>query len=542
MKKLLKTATLAVALVGFQLCEAQKINVSWSEISKIETQFKTMVNGNQGEIIKLSYQYEGGGLFGKKQTVTPILTKYDTRFKELASKSYTSSEEGSRVSGIIKAKDYIYLMTNKYDKEAKSTSYFAQAININTLNTEGSIKNFGSFSASGGGLFSSVEESSVRFLQSQDSSKILVFALTPYNKRENEKYYIGVYDSKLNKLWDRTVELPYLDKFVELYDYFVTNEGNVGVIFKHYDQEVKKESTRKDGERVPAYTTKLILYTDAKTQTPEMAFDVNKKFIHAITLTNEGSSNFSMFGLYKTKETGKITGYFTCTIDTKSSQIGVKKMEDFPTDLVEQLDKDDQGSKKEKDPGFAPYFRLEKVLVRDNGSHDYIIQYYKKVIRESTSSSSSGFSGVSITRTRTYIDYYYGNIIDINISTAGKATFTRIPKFQASTDFNAASNFLATTLNNKLFVFFNDDKDNVDREMTRKPDACTRFGNSVLVMATVDEKGQFAREIIFSNKDLPVTTCINESRIVAKNRLCLYARKIDAFSGSKDMFGLLEIK
>lgn len=44
-----------------------------------------------------------------------------------------------------------------------------------------------------------------------------------------------MYDTDLKKLWEQTVELPYLDKYIDILDHVVTNEGKVGVLIKHYD-------------------------------------------------------------------------------------------------------------------------------------------------------------------------------------------------------------------------------------------------------------------------------------------------------------------
>ncbi len=529
---------------------AQKATITWGEMSKKETQFEQMINGSDGEIIKLSTEVKGGGgLFGigANFKYLPILTKYDKRFNEIKSNNFPADEKGTRMNGFLRLKNLIYLMSNRYDKETKSTNYFAQPINVNTLNTEGGLVNFGSFEARSGGIFSGVSESLVNFVQSKDSSKLLVFALTPYKKKENEKYYMAVYDNDMKKLWEKTIELPYEDKYVLMFDYFITNTGAVGILFKHYDQEVKKESVKVDGARVPAYKTKLLIY-DAKISNPkEIVFNVDNKFIENVDLTTDASDNLTMFGTYKTKESGHLTGYFISSIDRQNNSTTLKKMEAFPQELNDLLDEDNQGLKKEKDPGPQIFFRLRESLQRDNGSLDYLLEYYRVVehtVNRNNGMGSIGGGTVSIgsTSSYTYRMYYYGDILDINISKTGKSTFVRIPKMQESKDFTMCSGFVAQTYGNKLFLFYNDDKDNVTRDLTKKPETCTRFGKSSFVMTTIDEKGAFTRDELFSNKDLPVTTCIKYCSKLAKNKISLYAQKIDALSASKDMLGCLELK
>lgn len=518
------------------LAQSQKATITWGTESKKESAFGGLIMGDNGEMLKLSYEYKGGGLFGGKQTVTPSITRYDTRFNEQKTNTFTADENGIRMNGFLRVKNLIYLMSSKYDKDSKSTNYSAQPVNVSTLNPEGALINFGSFDATrGGGLFASTTESTVKFIQSKDSSKLLVFAMTPYNKKENEKYYMAVYDDNMKKIWEKTVELPYQDKFVVLHDYFVTNKGEVGVLFKHYDQEVTKESVKVDGERVPAYKTKLLIYNNTNTAPPEIVLNVNNKFVNNLDLTTDATDNLTLFGLYKTKESGHVTGYFITSIDRKTNAVSLKKMEAFPQELLELIDEDDQASKKEKDPGLQAFFQLRDVLQRDNGSLDYILEYYRK--DEHTTQNNRGYS-------RTYYTYALGDIIDINVTPNGKTTFVRVPKMQYSADWWPFSSFVALTVKNKLYLFYNDDKDNIVRDLTKKPERCTNFGKSTFTMTTIDEKGEFTRGALFSNKDMDITNFTTYCKRLSKNKINLYATKINAsiFTASKDMLGCLEIK
>lgn len=512
---------------------AQKANVMWGELSKKETSFQGLVNCSNGNIVKLSYEEQGGGFLGGKKTVTPILTSYDSKFNELKENSFSAEEDGMRTNGFLKVKDKIYLQSSKYDKETKSTGYYAQAIDLNTLNPVGNTISFGSFEARSGGWFSSARESQVNFIQSRDSSKLLVFALTPYTKKENEKYYLAVYDEAMNKLWDKTVELPYEDKYVIMFDYFITNKGDVGVLFKHYDQEVKKESVKVDGARVPSYKTKLLIYNKNTTNPKEMIFDVDNKFVENVDLSTDASDNLTLFGTYKVKESGHLTGYFISSIDPVSQKITLKKMEQFPQALNELLDEDDQGLKKEKDPGPQIWFKFRESLIRDNKSEDFLLEFYKKT--QVTVSDERG-------RSRTYYTYEFGDIIDINITQSGKSTFVRIPKMQYSTDFTMCSGYISMIYGNKLCLFYNDDKDNITRDLAKKPEACKKFGKSSFVMTILDDKGEFTREQLYSNDDMPVTTCTIYCNKLGKNKISLYAQKINALSRAKDMLGYLELK
>jgi hypothetical protein len=50
---------------------AQKVSINWGEESKKELSFYELVRGDKTDLIKLSFDSKGGGLFSKP-TLTPI--------------------------------------------------------------------------------------------------------------------------------------------------------------------------------------------------------------------------------------------------------------------------------------------------------------------------------------------------------------------------------------------------------------------------------------------------------------------------------------
>jgi hypothetical protein len=523
MKKLVYLAMLLIATTS----NAQQANVTWGPLSKTDTKFAAIVRGENNEMIKLSFLVSGG-MFSKKRE-TPVLTRYDNKMNEIASKEYTADEDGMSFDNLLSLKNKIYLFTSKYEKSDKTTAYYAQRININTLNPEGKVIALGSFTA-----VSKYNQSTVKFEPSADSSKLLMFGLTPYNRKENEKYYMSIYDLELNKLWENTVELPYLDKFVDVIDYFVTNDAEVGVLLKHYDQEVKKEAIKVDGTKVPSYKTKLLTYAKGTAKPQEFVLNIGDKFVHELKLTADENNNLNLFGLYKNKYNGHVNGFFTTQIDRVTKQVTQKKLEAFPEELIAAVKVDKQASEKEKDPGLYANFNVYDVVKRNNGSIDYILQYYAKIQRE-RSSNNSMFSTI-------YYEYVYGDIIVVNVASNTKTTITRIPKMQSTSPFDLTNGFKSTTYKNKLVLFYNDDKDNIDKDLSKKPESFTRPGKSSFVMCVVDENGTFTRQELFSNRELPVTVCPMRSYNITPAKISLYAQKIGMAIGTKDMLGVIELK
>ena len=523
-----KYLCIGLAAMCMNTVKAQKVKVNWGEESKIELDYNSFVNGEGSDMIKLCMEGHGGGLFSKK-TITPVLARYNDKLAEMTVRKYEVEDNGIKFNNLLSIKGKIFMFTSEYDKESKSTIYYSQEINIKNLSPVGKPVNLGSFEA-----LNRSSQSSVGFIISKDSSKIMALALSPYSKKENEKYYMAVYDNTMKKLWDNTVELPYKDKFIKVLSSIVTNDGKVGVIIKHYDQEVTKESLRGDDSRIPSYKTKFLLYESGIKTPTEFLLNTNDKFVHTLQLTNDRNNNLTLFGLYKNKYNGYISGFFTTNINKVTKEVTASKMEAFPEDLVTQIKTDKQGSDKEKDPGLGQAFRLEKIIDRNDGSKDYLLEYSLEVFHPGS------YNGKYTTPP--YWTYDYGDIIDINIKSDNKIFITRIPKMQSSVNIRIYSNFQALPYQDKLTLFYNDEKDNIDREIQRKPDDVRKFGKSVLAMAVIDAKGNLTRSAVYDHREMNLTTCIRECRVLDNRRIGLYAQKGGGlFSSAKDMIGILEV-
>jgi hypothetical protein len=506
--------------------QAQKVKVSWSEESKKELEYGSLVQGNGLEMVKLCFEAEGGGLFSRK-TVTPILSRYDNALHEKGMRTFTVDQPGMKFDNLLSVKDNLFLFTNYYDKKEKTTTFYAQKIDNKSLNPAGRPVTLGVMEA-----ISRHSQSTVAYELSKDSSKIMVFGLSPYSKKNNEKYYMAVYTNSMEKLWDNTVELPYRDKFIDVLDYIVTNDGSVGVILKHYDKEVKREDVREDGARVPAYKTKLLLYAKGESKPKEFVLNLQDKYVHTMEVTSDKAGNLTLFGLYKNRYDGYVNGYFVAVIDQASSGVAVRKMEAFPVDMLTLVEKDKQGSDREKDPGLSTHFTLADVVEREDGTTDYLLEYYKMVWRTRRSGNF----------TYTYPDYYYGDIIDVHVNGSAPTGFVRLPKWQHTADTKLYSSFKAVSTKNNLVIFYNDDRDNIERDLAKRPDDMVRFDKSVLAMAKIDAKNNLSRSMVYDHRDMKLTTCINASKRLSPSKIGLYAlRGMGIFTAAKDMVGLLEV-
>lgn len=517
---MLKYLSLSLFLLPVSYALGQKVTINWGPESKTELTYYSFVRGQGSDMIKLCFEEN-------RKSILPVITGYNNNLQEQATNSITVNEDGIKFDQFLSLQNNLFFFTNKYDKKAKTTSFFCQPLNIKTFKPEGSNMDLGTFDA-----VKKSEQSTVDYSISKDSSKVLMMGLSPYSKNEAEKYYLAVYDNKMTKLWSNTVELPYKDKYVDILSNIVTNDGQVGIVLKHYENETLKEDVRKNGKKAPSYTTKLLLYSKGDSKPHEFKIDIGDKFVHTLSLADEDGKDLVLFGLYQLKAEGNVNGYFLAKVNSSTKKVTLNNLNAFPEALLSLVKKDKQGSDKEKDPGLGDNFKFVRAVSRNNGDKDYLLEFrYSRLITVRTQYSSYS-----------YWLHTFGDIIDINVKPDGKHVLARIPKYQQAMDDSKFLSFKALPYKDKLLFFYNDDNKNLQRDLSEKPEEI-KFGkeNATFAMATIDADGNVSRSVLINSKETKFTTAVNVSFRVAENKIALYASKGGRFSKSKDMIGLLEV-
>jgi hypothetical protein len=529
MRKLLKPVLFLFIISTFSTALlAQSFDVSWGDKAKLKYDFDDAVPIGGGKTIVLKLKASGGGLFGGGVKYTPILMLVNENTETLKENELSIEEKNSVIKGFEKYGKNVFFLYSAYDKETKNTSVYALKIDEKTL-APISKTTLGTYESDSKG-----DQAQATYKLSQDSSKVLLFVEGPERKKENKKFYVGVFDTDLKKQWAKEIELPILEKFVSIYDMDVTDDAKVFVAIKHYDKEVKRETVRENGEKIPSYVYKLLVYASGNAKEKEITFNTNNNFIQGTKLTYNKNGTVTVAGLYKQKHNGRINGAFYATFDGNSSEVKNPKMVAFDPELIRLVDKDGFGNKKESDPGLSSHFRINHILPRPNGSVDLISEYYTLDISYVYDKYGS----------RTYYRYQYGDIVNTNIDKDGKAVFTRIPKnqkFIAEVPFSLFLGYYPLIYKDKLVLLFNDDKDNIDRDLEKKPDDIMKFKNSVLAAATIDTKGGLSRQAIFSNDDEDYIALPRNFARVSENTILISSDLIKLFK-KRTRFGIMKIK
>ena len=525
-----------LSILIYSNTNAQKFNVSWNEKQKLTFEYDDAVSLANGKSILLKKESKGGKVsimgIGGRPKIKYTLVLADKNMEVLKEQEVEVEEKNSNLKGFEKFGNNVYFIYTSYDKETKNTTLTAQKINQETLSVSASttLATFESDSKS--------DQAVTSFWRSSDSSKVMVFAEGPERKKENKKIFFTIFDNDLKKIWSKDTELPMLDKNCFIYDFDMSNEGKVYVAVKQYDKAVSRETIRRNSRKVPSYVYKMFIY-DQKTPAPkEITFDLGDNFVHGTKIAFNKSGTVTVAGLYKKKYSGNITGAFYANLDPVTGAIKNPKLVEFPTEMLTLVDKDNFGSDKTSDPGLYDEFRIRAILTRANGSVDLVSEYYD--VEEIVRNNNNG-SGITFSVSRVDYLYYYGDVINTNIDKDGKATFTRLPKNQKFMNSEIFMGIKPFVYKDNLVILYNDDKDNVDRDLSKKPDDIMKFKNSVFVAATIDMKGNLSREAIFSNDDDDYITLPRNTIKVTDNSYIIVADLLKIFK-RRTKYGVLTVK
>jgi hypothetical protein len=529
LSRISRTFTLLVFMLIASTTYAQKFDVKWGDNAKMKFDFDDAVPLANGKflILKIEYKQRAFG-FGKRPELnySASLVLVGADMATIDEKDLSVDENDASLRGFEKFGNNIYLMYSAYEKSSKTTSFYALKIDENTLTTKSKFM-LGSFESD-----KKDDQATPTYQLSSDSSKVLLLVEGPWRKKENEKFYLGVFDTDLKKLWSKQIELPIEQRHMDIQDQDLTNDGRVFMAIKHYEKEVSRESVREDGSRVPSYVYKILVFSETSPKEKEMRLDVGGNFIHATKIVTNKDGSLTLAGLYKRKHNGNLNGAFYARIEPGASELKNPKMVEFPTDMLELVDKDNYATTKDKDPGLYPNFRIRHIMSRSNGSVDLISEYYKVKIVRSTDSR-----GI----TKTTYHYYFGDIVNTNIDNQGKAVFTRVPKNQKGTDMTLFLGYYPIIYNDKLIILYNDDEDNIERDLSKAPDDMVSFKKSVLAAAIIDSKGNLSRQTIYSHRGEDYVATPRFTNRMTDTRYLIGSDLMKTFK-RRTRFGILDLK
>ncbi len=479
--------TLSILFFSIKDVNAQKGSLTWDPLpASSKHDYYESVKLINGQIIakKLDQKYSLHLILLDANAEIIAENKMNTE-KETYYKSGELKQFGSNIF-------YIYQTFN--NDKTDNINYYALKIDPKSLSILDKI-DLGTFTVNFNESYST-GSTFIKYRTSPDLSKVLLFCESPKSEKDSKQISIKVFNTDLKQLWSKQFLMPGSNMFIQILDCDLNNDGDVYVSSKKYDEALTDKVKREKQEKSSSYTFKLGLYN--KEGLKDVKINIQGKFIQNTCIYQKNDGTIDVTGLYKQNFNGGITGIFYSILDKKTLELKDVKTIDFPEKVINEANINAFINKKNKlvDVGMSPYYKIQQVIPRKNGSANYILQYHYSTIEDQYTAGNIFNSGSSGTVARNELF----DIIIVNVSNDGKAIYTRIPKVQNSGIGPDYKDFYAIPTDEKLIIIYNDNEENLENGMENKS-INKRFDKTVLVAATISNTGTLTRDIIYKDEE-----------------------------------------
>ncbi|MBO6518239.1 MAG: hypothetical protein JJ975_17010 [Bacteroidia bacterium] len=354
--------------------------------------------------------------------------------------------------------------------------------------------------------------------RSRDSTKLLVFANTPFKRARNAKDEVSVVvlDQDFSVIWDDKLTIPYTEKSFSVQDYDVDNHGNVYILGKLYKEKSKRERKK------PVATYKLLAYTEEGSHREEYGLNLSDKFISEIDYIVKDNGDLLCAGLFSNQNSRNAAGAFYLEIEQESMDVLTENIVDFGLDFFTEGMSDRQERKvkkkvsKGKDVEFTEYDVRHLVEKEDGGLVMVAEQYF---VRVTSSTDANG-------RTTYTYHYYYNDIIVVSFDEDGEIEWNeKIQKVQYSVnDGGYLSGFNLIVHGDVMHFFFVETGNNVPDLGYTKQSNREDWRRSHLVHATVDIDGEKTIESMGRLEKLDFVPVPRKFRTMNDGRSVIYLK------------------
>jgi hypothetical protein len=521
----------------FHFSFAQEINVKWGKDYQFpkRSYIKKIIGEDATGFYVLRSQGERNNREGEM-----ILERYSTDNITLLSSSKISvpkiKGESVRYEQILYLNGNLILFTSYYDKTEGTNAVYAQFLDeTGRVNSE--VRQLNKFPA-----LQRKNTGDFEIVVSQDSSMILICSSEPFEKYSNEKLSYRVFDLELNPIWSTELELPYSGKELKISNHILDNTGNVHMLAK----VIRKDKNEK-GQANYYFTILSYIYKDDAVKEYELSLrdksisdiafklspsgDLVAAGFYSNTTRGQQTSNTQFgFNIMSTQEQKSlVAGTFYMKIDQRNQKVISRGIKEFDKSFLSEF-----MSSKNIDKGKELYsYLIDHLIIREDGGAILVGEQY-------FSSMICNYDPRTGIRNCNY-HYYYNDIVVVNINPDGSIDWARkVPKKQHSVnDRGFYSSYICVYDSQKLFLLFNDNAKNIGQQDERRIRYMNNAQRAIVMLATVDNKGNVKRSPLFSAKDQKVIVRPKIFKQTGANSGIMYGQKRKTYKMGRMLFSAI---
>jgi hypothetical protein len=358
---------------------------------------------------------------------------------------------------------------------------------------------------------------------SNDSTKLFQLRKPKQDKSESHIYQLKIWDREINEKVSVEIELPYKGREFSVYDISLSESNNLHMLARINIPRSER------GPDDPSFYYTIVTINPASGESNTFDVKLSNLFVRDVSLRFDQQGNAFCVGIYSDKRNlSNITGTFYFKIDVNTGAVSAESVQDFQAEIIKMLN--NSNSERRRNSEIRANIEVKEIVTRpDGGSYILFEEEYVQVV---TTSNPNG--GTTTTR------YYHNNdILFMNIDESGKILWqTVFPKQQVSTnDGGRLNSFAARMYKDKLYILFNDDKENADTPDFKNNIYPQTTKNTMPVVMVVNNDGVSEKIPLLAKSELTRDYDIkfNNSKDLGTNRSSLIA-----FRASKGCCSMLK--
>lgn len=392
----------------------------------------------------------------------------------------------------------IILLSALYDGRANENTLQVQKIDKSTLTLKDRPKKVANIEAK-----RRMNKGGFDYAISRDSSKILMYANLPYNRRGREQLSLTVYTDNLMQQWTKEVELPFEDRDFQVESYEVDRDGNVYILGRLIDRNnISFFSNR------PYYSYVIVAYRNNGKDVKQYDVSLGDDFITDLTIRVGNDGDLICAGFYSERTTQSMKGSFFSKINADTKRMYDIKKGEFDAEFLAQFMSQRRANKKRE----LYNYRVDKLVLRSDGGALIVAEQFYVIVTTRTDAN-----GMQTTTTT----YHYNDIITINMNPDGSIAWaTRIPKRQIDGT-GQFSSYAMTISKGKIYFMYNDHPKNLTRTHYRK---IKNFNGrrSVVTLAVLSPDGTYKKYPMFNNRDEQIIMQPKVSQQVSPDEMIVF--------------------
>lgn len=329
------------------------------------------------------------------------------------------------------------------------------------------------------------------FVLSPNGKKFMVLRKRPYQKKENARFDLKIFDSGFKQLYSKSVLLPYREKNFEVLRHALDDNGNV-VLMARIEKENKEFLAME-----PSYYFSLIEFAPADSNRvweydipQEKKIDGETRILSDVDFILNERNEILVPGFYTTVGKEGTQGTFFMSVDRNIHQVKSSAFMPFEKTLVLDFINEKKYNRGQGLPGFNINYT---VPLADGGLYVVSEQFY---VSEVCGRDGRGFINCNYY-------YYYNSIVVFKIDQNGNIAWNAVvPKFQFSiNDEGFYSSYALAVAGDKLHFIYNDHPKNINIQKVAEFKIMSKPSTSQAIHVTVNPDGTYIKEPLFSNKE-----------------------------------------